>query len=103
MAYLSQTWLTLRKLATKPFQKPMDTTHLDEESELHLQYSYASNDVLLPHLIYLRDNMEADNGLEMIVVPKSGQQPITMAVTELTAARMLEKLSEFIARKMREA
>ena len=76
---------------------------MDEESELHLQYSYASNEALLPHLIYLRDNMEDDNSLEMIVVPKSGQKPMTMTVTELTAARMLEKLSEFIARKMRQA
>jgi hypothetical protein len=81
----------------------MDTTHLDEESELHLQYSYASNDVLLPHLIYLRDNMEAENSLEMIVVPKSGEKPVTLTITELTAARMLEELSKFIARKMREA
>jgi len=76
---------------------------LDEESELHLQYSYASNEALLPHLIYLRDNMEDENSLEMIVVPKSGQKPMTLTLTELTAARMLEKLSEFIARKMREA
>lgn len=76
---------------------------MDEESELHLQYSYASNEALLPHLIYLRDNMEDENSLEMIVVPKSGQKPMTLTLTELTAARMLEKLSEFIARKMREA
>jgi len=47
--------------------------------------------------------MEDENSLEMIVVPKSGQKPMTLTLTELTAARMLEKLSEFIARKMREA
>jgi hypothetical protein len=47
--------------------------------------------------------MEAENSLEMIVVPKSGEKPVTLTITELTAARMLEELSKFIARKMREA